>query len=232
MICVGTDERSCTSTGFRPPGPKPGVSAVSPHRLNESPLQTAGTPIRTVFPSLASEAAGGVAHGDSRCPREDSNLHIARFECAAFAVWPLGLAPTTSFDLVPSARQAGVLPSYSAGECSACQPRKAPTVSVGLLSYGRSKVDRVGVEPTRLRRLLYRQLSSPLLSRSKGRRCRARSCDLSVPNRALYQTELISGNAWRESNPRPADSKSAALSTELQALDGYSYLIGKVLAAD
>ncbi len=25
--------------------------------------------------------------------------------------------------------------------------------------------------------------------------------------------------AWRDSNPRPTDSKSAALSTELQALD-------------
>ena len=49
------------------------------------------------------------------------------------------------------------------------------------------------------------------------------------PKPRVLPLTLIPGNAWRESNPRPADSKSAALSTELQAHDRYSYLIGKVL---
>ncbi len=31
---ISTDERSCTSTGFRPPVPKTGVSAISPHPLD------------------------------------------------------------------------------------------------------------------------------------------------------------------------------------------------------
>ena len=141
--------------------------------------------------------------GGIRCPRLDSNQHITGFEAAAFAVWPLGLAPTTSFDLALSARQADVLPSYSVGWWT------------GL------ELNQQGI-----RRLLYRQLDSPVSSRSIGRGCWART-NATRSQSARATTDTKPRNAWRESNPRPADSKSAALSTELQAHDRYSYLIGK-----